>query len=77
MVLQSCEELIQEKWLKECIDLSKKWFWKIFFQINEYFCFWKDYGECERDIKLVTTEEKRNKLVSEPKYHTEKWTKIV
>ena len=41
-------------------------------QADEYFCFWKDYGECERDNKLVTTEEKRNKLVSEPKYHTEK-----
>ena len=26
-----------------------------------------------RDIKLVTTNEKRNKLVSEPKYHTTKY----
>ena len=25
-----------------------------------------------RDIKLVTTEEQRNKLVSEPNYHTRK-----
>ena len=25
-----------------------------------------------RDIKLVTTDEKRNKLVSEPNYHTAK-----
>ena len=25
-----------------------------------------------RDIKLVTTEEKRNKFVSEPNYHTTK-----
>ena len=25
-----------------------------------------------RDIKLVTTDEKRNKLVSEPNYHTKK-----
>ena len=25
-----------------------------------------------RDIKLVTTEERRNKLVSEPNYHTTK-----
>ena len=25
-----------------------------------------------RDIKLVTTEEQRNKLVSEPNYHTTK-----
>ena len=26
-----------------------------------------------RDIKLVTTEEKRSKLVSEPNYHTTKY----
>ena len=26
----------------------------------------------DRDIKLVTTDEKRNKLVSEPNYHTAK-----
>ena len=26
-----------------------------------------------RDIKLVTTEKRRNKLVSEPNYHTTKW----
>ena len=26
----------------------------------------------ERDVKLVTTNEKRNKLVSEPNYHTTK-----
>ena len=26
-----------------------------------------------RDIKLVTTDKKRNQLVSEPNYHTTKW----
>ena len=26
-----------------------------------------------RDIKLVTTDKRRNKLVSEPNYHTTKW----
>ena len=26
-----------------------------------------------RDIKLVTTDKKRNRLVSEPNYHTAKW----
>ena len=26
-----------------------------------------------RDIKLVTTDQRRNQLVSEPKYHTTKW----
>ena len=27
-----------------------------------------------RDIKLVTTDKKRNILVSEPNYHTTKWS---
>ena len=27
-----------------------------------------------RDIKLVSTDTKRNKLVSEPNYHTTKWS---
>ena len=26
-----------------------------------------------RDIKLVTTDKRRNRLVSEPTYHTTKW----
>ena len=26
-----------------------------------------------RDIKLVTTDKRRNRLVSEPNYHTTKW----
>ena len=26
-----------------------------------------------RDIKLVTTDKRRNRLVSEPNYHTVKW----
>ena len=27
----------------------------------------------QRDIKLVTTNKRRNQLVSEPNYHTTKW----
>ena len=27
----------------------------------------------DRDIKLVTTDKRRNQLVSEPNYHTTKW----
>ena len=27
----------------------------------------------QRDIKLVTTDKRRNQLVSEPSYHTTKW----
>ena len=36
--------------------------------------FWKTMENIRnrRDIKLVTTEEKRRKLVSEPNYHTTK-----
>ena len=36
--------------------------------------FWKTVENIRkhRDIKLVTTDEKRNKLVSEPNYHTTK-----
>ena len=30
-----------------------------------------------RDIKLVTTDKGRNYLVSEPNYHTTKWTQSV
>ena len=26
-----------------------------------------------RDVKLVTTDKRRNRLVSEPNYHTTKW----
>ena len=38
------------------------------------FVFWKTMENVRkhRVIKLVTTEEKRNKLVSEPNYHTTK-----
>ena len=36
-------------------------FWKTMESVTNY-----------RDIKLVTTNEKRNKLVSEPNYHTTK-----
>ena len=38
------------------------------------FIFWKTMENVRehRDIKLVTTDEKRNKLVSEPNYHTTK-----
>ena len=30
-------------------------------------------GRKHRDIKLITTDKKRNYLVSEPNYHTKKW----
>ena len=34
--------------------------------------FWKNYGECKKiqRHKRVTTERRRNYLVSEPNYHT-------
>ena len=30
-------------------------------------------GRKHRDIKLVTTDKRRNQLISEPNYHTTKW----
>ena len=44
---------------------------KDFFKLINNFIFGKTM-ENVRDIKLVTTDKKRNKLVSEPNYHTTK-----
>ena len=34
---------------------KKKWLWEKFFQVDEYYSFWKNLGKCSkyRDIKLV------------------------
>ena len=47
---------------------------KIFFKLmnNSVFGNTMENVRKHRNIKLVTTEEKRNKLVSEPNYHTTK-----
>ena len=53
---------------------AKNEFKKDFFKLINDSVFGKTVENVKkhRDIKLVTTDEKRNKLVSEPNYHTAK-----
>ena len=76
-------EFEQEAWLKEHIDanteLRKKAtndFENDFFKLMNNAVFGKTMKNVRkhRDIKLVKTEKKRNKLVSEPNFHTMKLT---
>ena len=54
---------------------AKNDFKKDFFKLMNNSAFVKTIENVRnhRDIKLVTTEKRRNKLVSEPNYHTTKW----
>ena len=74
-------EFNQEAWLKpyepydmntELRKLSKDDFEKDLFKLMNNTVFGKTMENIRkhRDIKLVTTDKKRNKLVSEPNYHT-------
>ena len=72
----------QEVWLKEYIDTNiklrkeaKNDFEKDFFKLMNNCVFGKAMENVRkhRDIKLVTTDKKRNQLVSEPSYHKTKW----
>ena len=72
-------EFSQKAWLKQYIDmntelrkLAKDDFEKDLFNLMNNAVFGKTMENIRkhRDIKLVTTNKKRNKLVSEPNYHT-------
>ena len=84
LVLRKIHRVIQfnqKDWLKPYIDMNAKLrkeakndFEKDLFKLRNNFIFEKTMENVRkyRDIKLVTTDEKRNKLVSEPTYHTKK-----
>ena len=74
-------KLNQEAWLKPYIDANTKLkteakneFKKDFFKLMNNSVFGKTMENVRKhsDIKLVTIDERRNKLVSEPNYHTTK-----
>ena len=71
----------QKAWLKPYINMNtslrkeaKNEFEKDFFKLMNNYVFGKTVENVRkhRDIKLVRTDEKSNKLVSEPNYHTKK-----
>ena len=77
--VQRIIEFNQEAWLKPYIvmntelrKIAKNDYEKDFFKLMNNAVFGKTMENVRkhRDIKLVTTDEKRSKLVSEPNYHT-------
>ena len=54
----------------ELREKAKKDFEKDFFKLMNNAVFGKTNVRKHRDVKLVTTDKRRNQLVSEPNYHT-------
>ena len=85
LILKKVHRVIQfnqKAWLKAYIDMNselrkqaKNDFEKAFFKIMVNSVFGRTFINVrkQRDIKLVTTDKRRNQLVSEPNYHTIKW----
>ena len=83
--VHSVIEFNQESWLEPHIRLNtgkikeavkeKNKFKEIFLKLMNNVVFGKtmDNVKKHRDTKLVTTDKRRNQLVSEPNYHTKKW----
>ena len=85
LILKKVDRVIQfnqEAWLKPYIDMNTKLrteakndFEKDFFKLMNNAVFGKTMENVRkhRDIKLVTTDKRRNQLASEPNYHTTKY----
>ena len=85
LILKKVHRVIQfnqEAWLKPYIDMNtelrkqaKNDFEEDFYKLMNNTAFGKTMGNVRkhRDIKLVTTDKRRNQLVSESNYHTTKW----
>ena len=85
LIFKKVHRVIQfnhEAWLKEYIDMNtelrkqaKNDFEKYFFKLMNNSVFGKTMENVRnhRDIKLVTTDKRRNQLVSKPNYHTTEW----
>ena len=78
-------QFYQEAWLKPYIDMNTEYrknakndFENDFFRLMNNTVFGKTMENVRkhRDIKLVTTDKRRNRLVSEPNYYTIIYTKV-